>query len=58
MGTAVSVAAIAAAIDHTKHRLPTPEIEDAIIIQQDDDQSPCSLDVSPCGLDASPCSLN
>jgi hypothetical protein len=58
MGTAVTVAAIAAAIDHTKHQLPEPEqagISGAIIIQDDDDDggAPCSLNI-----DAAPCSLN
>lgn len=57
MGTAVTVAAIAAAIDHTKHQLAVPEQADvsaAIIIQDDDDSgSPCSLNI-----DAAPCSLN
>ena len=57
MGTAVTVAAIAAAIDHTKHELPLPEqaeVSGAIIIEDDDSgASPCSLNI-----DASPCSLN
>lgn len=57
MGTAVTVAAIAAAIDHTKHQLPEPDQADvsgAIIIQDDDDEgAPCSLNI-----DVAPCSLN
>ena len=57
MGTAVTVAAITAAIDHTKHRLPEPqqaELSGAIIIQDDDESAaPCSLNI-----DAAPCSLN
>lgn len=63
MGTALGLAAIAIAIDHTQHRLP-----DAISVSQeqtgmDDDESPCGLDIeSPCSMDAddsssSPCGL-
>jgi len=52
MGTAVGVAAIAAAIDHTRHSLPAPQASDMIVIEDDtDDASPCSLDTSPCSLD-------
>jgi len=51
MGTAVGIAAIAAAIDHTRHTLPTPQANDIVIIDDEADASPCSLDVSPCSLD-------
>jgi len=51
MGTAVGVAAIATMIDHTRHSLPTPESNDIVVIEDDADASPCSLDVSPCSLD-------
>ncbi|MGD8514925.1 MAG: hypothetical protein PVF52_04865 [Granulosicoccaceae bacterium] len=62
VGTALGIAAIAATVDHTRHRLPEPvaEAESSITYS---DESPCGLDVSPCGLespcglDASPCSL-
>ena len=51
MGTALSLAAIAVAIDHTQHRLP--EVEK---ISNDDKGS--MLKSTPCGLgDAAPCSL-
>jgi len=51
MGTAVGVAAIAAAVDHTRHSLPTPQANDIVVIEDDSDDSPCSLDTSPCSLD-------
>jgi len=51
MGTAVGVAAIAAAVDHTRHSLPTPQTNDIVVIEDDSDESPCSLDTSPCSLD-------
>lgn len=56
MGTAVTVAAIASAVDHTRHQLPVPEQAEAagvIIIEDEGGESPCSLNI-----DASPCSLN
>lgn len=57
MGSAIGLAALAVAIDHTKHRLPEPMNNDlsAQLLGGADD-SPCSLDASPCSLD-SPCSL-
>ena len=51
MGTAVGVAAIAATIDHTRHSLPIPQQSDIVILDDESDASPCSLDVSPCSLD-------
>ena len=61
MGSALGLASIAVAIDHTRHRLPEPQAqqqmqdENMVIIED----SPCSLDASPCSLDsASPCSLD
>lgn len=60
MGTALGLATIAVAIDHTRHRLPEPQVveqkmdENMVIIEE----SPCSLNASPCSLDSSsPCSL-
>lgn len=55
MGSTLSLAAIAAAIDHTRHPVPSP-----IEAQQDTSdaaESPCSLGGSPCSLGGSPCSL-
>ena len=64
MGSALGLATIAVAIDHTRHRLPEPvPQEQAGMI---DDESPCSLsdaESSPCSLtndediDSSPCGL-
>ncbi len=58
MGTAIGLAAILTAIDHTKHKLPVAEEapklsgQENIIVEGDDEASPCSLgeDSSPCGL--------
>jgi len=47
MGAAIGIAAITTAIDHTRHKLPEPEesSEQAnIIIEGEEDSSPCSLD--------------
>lgn len=54
VGTALSLAAIAVAIDHTQHRLPDP-------ISAEQEQSAMSEDESPCGMGAeesSPCSMD
>lgn len=57
MGSAVGIAAIAAAIDHTRHKVPELDTSDIIIIQEDDGVSPCGpgdslgdADESPCGV--------
>ena len=56
MGSAIGLAAIAVAIDHTKHPLPEPAtVESSYIIEE---SSPCSLEASPCSLSENPCSLN
>jgi hypothetical protein len=61
MGSAIGLAAIAVAIDHTRHRLPEPA---ATVSEQGDDyaaaedETPCALTDSPCSLDDSPCSLD
>lgn len=62
MGTAIGVAAVAIAIDHTRHRLPEPvkseevlESSDYIVIE--DGENAASADAAPCSLDISPCSL-
>lgn len=51
MGVTFSVAAIAAAIDHTSHRLPEVESE-ASGGQQDffKGGTPCGLGIAPCSL--------
>jgi hypothetical protein len=73
MGTAIGAAAIAVAIDHTRHPLPPPapaaeslpaaQQGAALVIVdqgQDSDQqaSPCALGDSPCALSDSPCALD
>lgn len=58
MGSAIGLATIAVAIDHTRHTLPEAESYQSVIQGQQDSASPCSLE-SPCSLDsASPCSLD
>lgn len=67
VGSAMGLAALAVAIDHTKHKLPEPtQSEQAgIIISDSESESPCGLGGSPCGLDneslcgldGSPCGL-
>lgn len=60
IGSAVSLATIAIAIDHTKHRLPTPsESDQYIIVEEGGSSSPCGLDSSPCGMgeNESPCGM-
>jgi len=62
VGSALSLAAVAVAIDHTRHRLPDPIEVTQEQMEMSDDESPCGLDVeSPCSLDSdessSPCGL-
>lgn len=66
MGSAIGLATIAVAIDHTKHRLPEPvPYEQAETMDESEDESPCGLDggSSPCSMDgddddsSSPCGL-
>ena len=64
MGTAISAAAIAVAVDHTRHRLPKAEQQlagqDAVIIIEEGEEVPaqdaCGKPVKP-GRRPSPCSL-
>jgi hypothetical protein len=65
MGTFVGTAAIAVAIDHTRHRLPAPaqpveqsqrQLTDVSEDEQDD--TPCGLDVSHGSMDDNPCSMD
>ncbi len=61
LGSALSIAAIAVAIDHTKHKVPEPQgiEQNIIIVDDDDDDTPCGLDGTPCGLDdEAPCGLD
>lgn len=60
VGSALGLAAIAVAIDHTKHRLPEPVAVSQEQSSDDSEASPCGLDASPCGLDSgsSPCSMD
>lgn len=53
VGTALSLAAIAVAIDHTQHRLPDP-------IPAEQEQNVMTEDESPCGMgsESSPCSMD
>ena len=65
-GTAISAAAIAVAVDHTRQRLPDPEkklaTQQAVIIIQEGEAMPAE-DSGDCnkpaaiGRQASPCSL-
>jgi hypothetical protein len=59
VGSALGLAAIAVAIDHTHHSLPEPTAsEQGMDLYQIEGESPCSLS-SPCamGQGGSPCSL-
>ena len=65
MGAFVSAAAIAVAIDHTRHRLPEPARpaeqagdQSTVVIVDGEDETPCGLDATPCSLDDNPCSLD
>lgn len=64
MGAAISAAAIAVVMDHTRHRLPKPEGrlagQDAVIIIDEGEELPaedtCGKPAMP-GRQPSPCSL-
>jgi hypothetical protein len=61
LGSVMGIAAIAVAIDHTKHKVPEPQqTEQNILIVEDDEETPCGLDGTPCGLDdeETPCGIN
>ena len=61
LGSALSIAAIAVAIDHTKHKVPEPQQteQNVIIVDDGEDDTPCGLDGTPCGLDdEAPCGLD
>ncbi len=58
MGTAIGLAALAVAIDHTRHTLPTPEPRYQSGAGGYMDETPCSME-NPCSMDMdSPCSLD
>ena len=63
LGSAMGIAAIAIAIDHTKHKVPTPQQTEQGVSAEDgdEDDSPCGMgeDDSPCGMgeDESPCGM-
>lgn len=60
LGSAMGLAAIAIAIDHTKHKVPDPQqLEQGMIIDSEEDDSPCGMDDSPCGMGEgdSPCGM-
>jgi len=67
-GSALSVAAIAVAIDHTRHPLPEPiAVEQratsadegvATIVDQQSEEAPCAMDGAPCAMGEAPCSMD
>jgi hypothetical protein len=68
MTTALGLAAIAVAIDHTRHKLPTPIPSSTHTISnessseleppgEEGNESPCSLG-NPCALNIAPCALD
>ena len=62
VGSALGLAAIAIAIDHTQHRLPDPVPTEQVQSEMSDEESPCGLSSeSPCSMDSddssSPCGL-
>ena len=62
VGSALSLAAIVVAIDHTQHRLPDPIPVTQDQVEMSDDESPCGMSSeSPCSMDSessSPCSMD
>jgi hypothetical protein len=60
VGSALGLAAIAVAIDHTQHRLPEPVTATQEQTGMSEEESPCSMDEeSPCSMDTeSPCSMD
>ena len=66
VGAAISAAAIAVAIDHTRHRLPEPEerlaSQQAVVIIDEGEDLPAENDTdcskpASAGRQAAPCSL-
>ena len=62
VGSALGLAAIAVAIDHTQHRLPDPVPVMQEQAGMDEEESPCGMSMdSPCSMDdesSSPCSMD
>ena len=62
VGSALGLAAIAVAIDHTQHRLPDPIPMEQMQDDMNGEESPCGLSSeSPCSMDnesGSPCSMD
>ncbi|WP_455198493.1 hypothetical protein [Kaarinaea lacus] len=64
LGSAISIAALAVAIDHTRHKVPEPlpTEQGMVMTESEEDDSPCGMgvDESPCGMgeDESPCGMN
>ena len=62
VGSALGLAAIAVAIDHTHHRLPDPVPVAQEQSGMDEEESPCGMSSeSPCSMDdesSSPCSMD
>lgn len=56
MGSTLGLAAIAVAIDHTRHPLPSPIERPQASGGEIDDSAPCGLG-SPDSLDTTPCAL-
>lgn len=54
MGSAIGIAAISIAIDHTRHRLPQPEDDGIVILEENGESAPCGLGTNPCGLTSPP----
>jgi len=60
LGSALSIAALAVAIDHTKHRVPVPQQTEQgiIIIEGNEEESPCGMGESTAGQDnETPCGM-
>jgi hypothetical protein len=58
MGSAITLAAIAVAIDHTQHRLPEPEAVEQAETIPPGAGAPGGMATAPCGLGGgSPCSM-
>jgi hypothetical protein len=59
MGSALGLAAIAVAIDHTRHRVPLPVATQDAAREGPVGETPCGLGAAPCGAggESTPCGL-
>ena len=57
MGSAIGLAALAVAIDHTRHHLPEPVAKQTSATQPAQEANPCSLGGNSDEPSMSPCSL-